>query len=370
MAKAKQLPSGSWRCRPSFTDEYGVKHIESFTADTKRRAEALAVAWQEGMLEKKKGLRKQSLGDAIDEYLETCRCAGISPATIRSYKASRNNAFAALINLPVNKIGTKELQAWINARSKIVAPKTLKNNLALLSVVFKAEGEKVNFDSLKMPKGRRKEMQIPSDSQVTALLKDVYDDNDMYIAIALAALMGLRRSEICALRWSDIIVQDDTAFLDVSKALVLDENYAYVQKEPKTESGYRILPIPDSLHAELKRRRNLKPNIVNISPNAITERYHRLVERLSLPPRFHNLRHYHASVMLREGVPEKYIVADMGHSSFEMVKRVYGHVMQEKKASISQAMASHASAILSLEPNLTQSTQAVDTELPQIAQNC
>lgn len=356
MATAKQLPSGNWRCRAAFTDDDGVQHIESFTAETKRRAEALAFAWQEGMIERKKFKAKLPLGDAIDAYLETCRCAGLSPATIRSYKASRNNAFTSILSRPVDRISVKDLQRWVNERSKAVSPKTLKNNLALLSAVFKAEDVKFDFDAIKLPKVRRQEMSIPSDAQVAMLLNDVYDDNDMYIAIALAALMGLRRSEICALKWSDILIQDDVAYLDVSKALVLDEHDEHVEKTPKTDAGFRILPIPQALYAELVRRRNLKPNIVSITPNAITERYHRLVVRLDLPPRFHNLRHYHASVMLRENVPEKYIVADMGHSSFDMVRRVYGHVMQEKRSAISSAMDMHASTILGIDTTLTRSS--------------
>jgi len=357
MAKAKQLPSGNWRCRAAFTDEDGVQHIESFTAPTKRKAEALALAWQEGMLEKKKNRTKQPLGHAIDAYIESCRCAGLSPSTIRSYKSSREKAFDLLINRPIDRITTRDLQAWINVRAKAVVPKTLKNNLALLSAVFKAEDVKLDMDALKVPKVRRQEMAIPSDAQVSILLQETYDCDDMYLAIAFAALMGLRRSEICALKWTDIVTENNVAYLDVSKALVLDEHATHVEKTPKTDAGNRLLPIPSALHVELKRRRGLRSTIISLSPNAITERYQRLTERLGVPPRFHNLRHYHASVMLREGVPEKYIVADMGHSSFDMVRRVYGHVMQEKRSLISTAMDMHASSVLNIDTNIDTASE-------------
>lgn len=354
MAKAKRLPSGSWRCRPSFTDEYGVKHVESFTAPTKREAERLALAWQTGLLERRKDPLSKPLSEAIDAYIDSCRCAGHSPATLRAYCSARNKAYSMLLEMNVNRITIRELQSWVNARSKQVSPKTLKNNVGLLHAVLKAEGVKVDFDALKTPKMRRVEMAIPSDAQITALLNDAADDNDMYIAIALASLMGLRRSEICALRWSDVHVQGDVAYLDICKALVSDEDGHLVEKPPKTNSGYRFLPIPSALYTELKQRRTLKPYMVSISPNAITERYIRIAKRLGLPTRFHNLRHYHASVMLREGVPEKYIIADMGHSSFEMVRRVYGHVMQEKRASIHAAMDAHSSNILGIDTQLSR----------------
>ena len=52
--------------------------------------------------------------------------------------------------------------------------------------------------------------------------------------------------------------------------------------------------------------------------------------------------------MIREGVPEKYIVSDMGHASFDMVRRVYGHVMGEKQKEINAMMGAHADNILSI----------------------
>lgn len=346
MSKAKKLPSGNWRCRASFTDEDGVKHSASFTADTAKLAEAQAAMWRAGLIEKDKGKKHLSLGDAIDHYIETGRCTGMSPSTIRAYVSARGNAFPQLIKCRIDRISLRDLQSWVNARTKLVSPKTLKNNLGLLTAVFKSNEIKLDYSSLKLPQRVNHEMEIPSDEQVAALLESVYDCDDMYLSIALAALMGLRRSEICALKWSDITLDGDTPILTIDKALVTDEHGLRVEKSPKTEAGRRALVIPGALYAEMKRRRNLRTNVVSITPNSITERYKKLVERLSIPPRFHNLRHYHASVMLREGVPEKYIIADMGHSSFEMVRRVYGHVMDERRVSINASMDSHASHII------------------------
>lgn len=346
MAKAKKLPSGNYRCRVSFTDEFGVMHKESFTEKTAALAEAKAAMWKAGMLERDEDLVHTPLGDAIDQYIEVCRATGISPATIRSYISCRNSAYGPIINRRIDSLTLKDIQMWIVNRARVASPKTVKNNLALISAVLKANQISLDFCLLKLPKAKKTEMEIPSDQQIISLLDDVYDDDDMYIAVSLAALMGLRRSEICALRWSDITVSDGTAYLTVDKALVRDESGKLVDKAPKTQAGSRILVIPSALHEELKRRRQLRPTLVAISPNAITERYTRLINRLNLPRRFHSLRHYHASVMLREGVPEKYITADMGHASFDMVKRVYGHVMQEKKSAIHSAMDAHALSIL------------------------
>ena len=346
MPKAKKLPSGNYRCRVSFTDESGVRHVESFTEHTAALAEAKAAMWKAGMIERDRNSAHMPLGEAMDQYIEVCRATGISPTTIRAYVSYRNNAYDAIIKKRIDKIVLRDVQLWAVERSKTASPKTVKNNLALISAVLKANQINLDFSLLKLPKAQKIEMEIPSDQQIISLLDEVYNDDDMYIAISLAALMGLRRSEICALRWADITMSDGTAYLSVDKALVLDEDGIHVCKEPKTQAGSRMLVIPSALYEELKRRRHLRPTLGSISPNVVTERYIRLSDRLNMPRRFHNLRHYHASVMLREGVPEKYITADMGHASFDMVKRVYGHVMEEKKSTIHAAMDTHAVAII------------------------
>lgn len=346
MAMARRLPSGSWRVQASFTDYDGVKHRASFTEATAKLAETKAMMWQLGMVEADTKKQEKRLGDAMDLYIDTCRVSNRSPTTVRAYTSMRNSQFESIIEKPLKRITLMEIQKWINERSRVAAPKTIRNALNLLSAVLKENSIKLDFDLLKLPKSNREEMEIPSDEQVSALLESIYDQDDLYLAVAFAALMGLRRSELCALEWADISLVEDTPMLTVDKALVRDENGGYVVKETKTSAGTRRLVIPDAFHAELKRRRNLKTRIVDITPDGLTNRYSIRAKKHGMPTRFHNLRHYHASVMLREGVPEKYIVADMGHGSFDMVRRVYGHIMSEKRGEINDAMNAHSSQIL------------------------
>lgn len=348
MAKAKKLPSGSWRCRATITDSDGNKITKSFTAETARKAETMARMWQEGFMakENEKATHGITLGEAIDNYIETCRCAGMSPSTIRAYISCRKNAYPLIEKKPIKKLTVQDIQLQINDRSKSCSPKTMKNNVNLIHAALKSNGVKLDFAVLRMPASRRKEMEIPSDDQIRHLLDELYDNDDMFIAVMLAAIMGLRRSEICALTWGDMITTGGKTVLVVNKASVLGDDSRLVTKSTKTSAGTRHLPVPDSVREELLRRRSLRKNMVSISPNAITERYERITDRLGIPGRFHDLRHYHASVMIREGVPEKYIVSDMGHASFDMVRRVYGHVMGEKQQEINVMMGLHAENIL------------------------
>lgn len=346
MAKAQKLPSGKWRCQAVHVDEDGIRHRASFIEETAVLAEAKIAMWKAGMLDRDYNKKHLPLGDALDEYIETCRTTGLSPTTIRGYASARRNAYTPLLRKAIDRITLRDLQQWINQRTQVASPKTIRNDLNLLSATLRANGVTLDLSVLKLPKRSNTEMEIPSDADIALLLDHVYDEDDLFIAISLAALMGLRRSEICGLKWTDIRVVDDVAHLVIDKALVMDEHGIHVEKAPKTAAGSRVLVIPDALYAEMKRRRQLRPTLVSMTPNALSCSYSRIASKLGLPSRFHNLRHYHASVMLREGVPEKYITADMGHASFDMVKRVYGHVMAEKKASIHNTLNTHATAIL------------------------
>ena len=51
--------------------------------------------------------------------------------------------------------------------------------------------------------------------------------------------------------------------------------------------------------------------------------------------------------MIAAGAPDTYIMADMGHASMDMVRRVYGHVMEERRAIINQAVDEQTGTFLS-----------------------
>ena len=349
MAKAKQLPSGSWRCRATHTDENGVKTTASFTEATAKLAEAKAAMWQAGMLERDADLRNLPLGDAIDAYIETGRCTDMSPSTIRSYVSARKNAFTPLIKKRVNKITLRDVQSWINWRSQQAAPKTVKNNFDLLVCVLKQNEIKLDLDAIRLPKRKVVELEMPTDEQIMAMLDSLREkkDDEMYIAVMLASLYGLRRSEICALTWADIQSTDDGGHvLSVSKALVGDENGMLVEKDTKTESGCRTIALSTPVYVELMKRRSLRTTLVSLSPNALTNRYATLAKKFGVCSKFHGLRHYMASIMARDNVHEKYAAKILGHASPATTHRIYTHTMDDKVIQINDKLDAHVAKIL------------------------
>lgn len=337
MATTSKMPSGTWISTASKTIN-GKRIRKSFTAPTKREAEGKASAW---LLSEDDTIKKSkvTLKSVMETYIESCRCSGMSPSTIKGYTTAMKNGFKNLLESNVFDITTQDVQREVNDLASRLSAKTIRNYVGFLGVsTSQLDDLKFNTARLKTPKSQRKEMEIPSTEQVQELLRFSAHDSDLYLCILLASTMGLRLSEICALTWSKVTDIGGEKYLKIDSALVPDESNVYHLKGAKTEAGNRTLPIPHSVYREMVAHRSSGDSLIKCKPSAITTKYAKLTDKLNVPGRFHDLRHYHASVMISVGAPEKYICADMGHASFDMVRRVYGHVMADKQQEINEKM--------------------------------
>jgi len=64
-----------------------------------------------------------------------------------------------------------------------------------------------------------------------------------------------------------------------------------------------------------------------INPPSLSGRFSDLAERLGYPYTFHSLRHFHASALIKAGVPIKVISERLGHSSVSVTMDIYGHLL-------------------------------------------
>ena len=62
-------------------------------------------------------------------------------------------------------------------------------------------------------------------------------------------------------------------------------------------------------------------------PNTITQQFPKIAERIGLKNKFHDLRHTHATMLLKQGVNPKIVQERLGHSSIGITMDIYSHVM-------------------------------------------
>lgn len=208
MPTAKKLPSGSWRCQIFSHWEYvrqpdgSIKKkriYKSFTCDVrtdkgKRICENMATAWAVD----KESISKSdmALGEAMDDYIEK-RSAVLSPATVREYKCSRKRDLQGLMDKKIQSITQVMIQDEINLEAISHSPKSVKNMHGLLSAVMGVYRPDFTLRT-DLPKKARPKIYVPSDDDVTRLIRAV-EGTSLEIPVLLAAFGPMRRGEICAL---------------------------------------------------------------------------------------------------------------------------------------------------------------------------
>lgn len=122
----------------------------------------------------------------------------------------------------------------------------------------------------------------------------------------------------------------------------MNDEKKWVEKSPKSFSGNRILDIPEFTRKELEKissgKRAAEP-VVNLLPSQVTNNFITLTRQIGISHiRFHNLRHYYASMLLANNVPDKYAMKRMGHATNAMLKGVYQHIIIQKEQEISSTI--------------------------------
>lgn len=334
MAKAKKLPSGMWRTLVyDYTDENGKRHYESFTAETRKESEYLAA---EFALSKKKTpstSKKLTVGEAVKNYIDIKKDI-LSPTTLRGYKSISDNLMKDISCVSIRDLNSASIQAWIGKLSISHKPKTVKNAYGLFSAVIDTYYPELHF-KIKLPQKEKGNTYVPTDSDIKALIEYFNGkDKDMLIASYLAAFGTLRRSEICALTSQD--VKGNT--IRINKAMVLGNNKEWVIKTTKNTSSTRDVELPQFVIDILPKEGKL----VSISPSRVSDRFIKALKCLNIHRfRFHDLRHYSASIMHAIGIPDVYIMQRGGWSSDATLKNIYRGSIEDFEKRFTQITNTH-----------------------------
>lgn len=331
MATARVLPSGSWRVRMFVGIENGKKVYKSFTAPTKKEAELMATQY---MMEKDKENKKKTENlfcDELSKYITTKETV-LSPSTIKGYKNIERmikSNYAEFYNMKICDIEQEHVQRVISDLAKTKSPKTVRNYHGLISAVL---GSNLHLNTT-MPQKIQPELYIPSDNEIKALVTAV-KDTELEIPVLLGAFCMMRRGEICGLSMNDI----KGTTIHVHHSLVLGPDKEWHLKAPKTTTSDRYIEAPQFVIDRIKE----VGHITNLNPHSITIMFQRVLEKNNIPHfRFHDLRHYSASIRHALGIPDAYIMADGGWCSDNVLKAVYRHAMSDRKKEMSDKANNH-----------------------------
>ena len=201
------------------------------------------------------------------------------------------------------------------------------------------------------PKKEHKEKNFYDVNQVKKLL-DVLDNESIKykLLIVLALDSGARRSEICAIRWSDIDM--NTRMMSITKSLKVVDKIVD-EKTTKTESSIRTIKLSESTINLLKEYKEWQEayKLINkqrwigkddriftdirgsyMFPGTCDHILKKIVKKYNLDPIcFHELRHTCASLLINAGVDPKSVSKRLGHSDTSITMEIYTHAFEESK---------------------------------------
>ena len=183
------------------------------------------------------------------------------------------------------------------------------------------------------------------DEGETASLLRLLGESRLYMPTMLAVTTGLRRGEILGLRWDNVDLVAGT--LTVVQSLEQTKDGLRL-KTPKTHRSRRSIALLAMTTTELRLHRAKqaeerlalgpayeeagfvcpRPGGAPWTPDVFSTAFAAFVRRSGLSQfRFHDLRHTHASHLLRAGVHPKIVSERLGHSSVGITLDTYSHVL-------------------------------------------
>ena len=339
MPTARKLPSGSWRVRVySHTDSSGKKIYKSFTCSDpstrgKRKCEAEAAAWAR---EKESNLATgKTFGASAAEYIEIRRNT-LSPRTIEDYERTKRLYLPDLDGIRIDDITQQDIQRVIDKHSEKLSPKTVANIHCFISAVMRQERPQMALTT-SLPQRTKPNLNIPSDDDVKTLLEAV-KDTTLELPVMLAAFGPMREGEICALR-SDNIDGDTVHVCENMIKKIVDGRTTWIIRHPKSTDGNRYITYPEFVRKLWEGRSG---RIVDMNPNTLCKAFKRVTDSLDIPHfRFHDLRHYSASIQHALGIPDAYIMQRGGWSSDRVLKAVYRHAMDDQTKEMNEKANAH-----------------------------
>jgi integrase len=298
-----------------------------------------------------------TFGQLLDRWLEESERMELSPTTMRTYRAQVKQIIRPRLGKVVlTRLTPKHLDdLYRQMKEEGRSPKTIRNYHAIISSALhqgvRWEWVRENVaEKAKPPRVLQRRITAPSVDAVRSVI-EAAEDRDPRLAplVMLGALTGMRRGELCALRWSDVDLERGQ--LDVSRSIVVVPG-GLAEKTTKTDRS-RFVALDDvgvvvlTRHREnveqwaLQAETTIAPDAFVFShaldgskpfrPDNVTGFFTRVRDSLGLHDvRLHDLRHFTATQLIGAGVDVRTVAGRLGHSDPSVTLRVYSHALEER----------------------------------------
>ena len=305
---------------------------------------------------------RMTLGEWLDKWLDEYMIFTVRESTLDSYRGMVKNQVKPFVgNKRLASLTTADVQKFYNrikkegrVREHPVHGKTLADSMvrsvhmmlheALDMAVKERLLAKNPTNGTTIPKCNYPEKQILGDNQLETFLEAIRGQEYWCDFFYVEVMTGLRRGEICGLKWQDIDFEENK--LRVKRSVSVKRGGGVNIGETKTETGVRCIEMPPSVAELLKNRKQTAitewvfPAFLNpeqpIHPQAAYRKLKVILKNAELPLiRFHDLRHTFATHATQGGVDPKTLAGILGHTNASFTLDTYTHVTSDMQKSAS-----------------------------------
>ena len=288
----------------------------------------------------------------LEYWMDTIVRPNRAETTVYAYqKIIDNHINPAMGNVALTDLTAKDIQQYYidTQRATGLSSNTMRRHHDLLSSSLRTAVRQDMLlsnpvDRVEPPKSRLDEADF-YDAQNLKRLYMLVGGHWLELVVKLAGSLGLRREEICGLKWES--VDFDRRLIHIKEARTA-YGATIVQKETKNRSSIRMLYMPEEIYRLMWREKMrqqaeaplregdynpdnhvvLDRNGAPYSPNALSLAFTRYIKRNNLPRvTLHGLRHSFATVASGQGVSLFDIGKALGHSTPATTGRIYTHLV-------------------------------------------
>ena len=295
---------------------------------------------------------EMDLAHWLEYWMESIVRPNRAETTVYAYqKIIDNHIDPALGDVPLRKLTPMIIQEYYTEtqRTSGLSSNTMRRHHDLLSSALRSAVRQdvipaSPMERVEPPRVRTAESYFYNNQELKLLYQKI-EGNILELAVKLAGSLGMRREEICGLKWENV---------DLQRHLVLirEARTAYgatiVQKETKNRASVRTLYLPDEVYllleqeqARQQQERCVQSPAYNptdhvildakgapYSPNALSLAFTRFVRKNDLPRlTFHGLRHTFATIASCQGASLFDIGKALGHATPATTGRIYTHLV-------------------------------------------